>query len=339
MVEEKALGVLEPEDELIDELSELEEIEEELNSLDNEEEYYEDYEGDEVEEMEGEDKEFVSLPVDSFGEENFEISLTLDEDPEDMDEEELELMSELYGELAEAQELGFLKRIFKRVRKAVRKVWRKKWFRTAVAIGATVGSPFITTYIPNPRLKTAIRRRVFKVKRKWWAFRRWTSTKKWRVKRWIARRRWLTKVRKLRRKHPRSWWRRLKRANRLKIAYRARARTKRYLVLARRYRNLWRRTKRRSYLNLYRKYINLYNRWYRTLLKAVRKPIRRVRRAIRKKPIKIQPVRRTRRVKRTPQTKPSTSPISRQQQADLQQALMPLLLVGGGLTLIRLLRA
>ena len=293
--------MVELEKELTEELRELEEVENLIDELEGELE---------------DERAVITLAVDSLGEEDYEISLELDEDPEDMDEEDLELMAELYGELAEAQELGFIKKLFRKIKKGFKKIWRKKWLRTAVITAGVIGAGALA-YKFSPRFRGLVQRGIFKAKQKWWAFRRWTIAQKWRIKRWWARRKWLSRVRKLQKKEPRSWWSKLKRANRLRIAYRARARAKKYL-------SLYKETKDNRYLNLFKRWQRAYKR-----LMAPEQSENRSITAFRER-IKFQ----------TPQIKaniPSLN-IQQQQQAGLQKALMPLILVGGGLTLLRFMR-
>ncbi len=293
--------MVELEKELTEELRELEEVEDLIDEL-----------GGEL----GEEKTIITLSVDSFGSEDYEISLELDEDPEDMDEEDLELMAEFYGELAEAQELGFIKKLFRKIKKGFKKIWRKKWLRTAVITAGVVGAGALA-YKFSPAFRGVIQRGIFKAKQKWWAFRRWTTAQKWRIKRWWRRRRWLSRVRKLQKKEPRSWWSRLKKANRLRIAYKAEARAKKYL-------SLYRKTGDNRYLNLFKRWQRAYKR-----LMTPERPEKGSITTFRER-IKLQ----------TPQVRANIPRlnIQQQQQAGLQKALMPLLLVGGGLTLLRFMR-
>ncbi len=327
----------------LEELKELEELEKELKELE---------EPDTLGEEDAEEgNEIFSIPVDSLSGETYELTLSMEE-PEEEDEEELELTAEFFGELAEAQELGFIKKIFRKIKRGFKKLWRKKWVRAALIAGAVVGAGALYKF--SPAFKAFVKKAVFKTKQKWWGFKNWLRAKKWRVKRWWYRRRWLARVRKLRKRHPRSWWRRLQKARRLALAYKAKARARRYL-------RLFRKTRKPFYLRLYRRWLRAYRRLIRprhrpvrpaVIRPAVRTFVRpqtslirlqtpRIRTPVIRRPRTgtVTPYLREKIRLRTPQIRTNVPKLRIQtQKQQLNNVLAPLFIVGGALTLMRLMR-
>ncbi|RUM32965.1 MAG: hypothetical protein DSY42_00140 [Aquifex sp.] len=312
----------------------------------------------EFSELEGEEEnpnEVLSVPIDSLSGESYELSFELDTPIDTLDGEEALALAELYGELSEAQELGFFKKLFRKVRKTFKKVGRfirRKPLKAAIIAGAVIGGGAL-----------AYKYGLLSKAKAWLlakgrALSNWARYKKWQIRRALVRRRWLARVKKLQKKHPRTWFSRLRSAWRKGIILRTKTQARRYF-------NLWRRTRKRIYLNAYRRLIRAYRRLIgrrriRRPVRIGRRPIRRPVRAYRppvrsmKRPTKpvpaIMPVRSHQRTANTTvrkRTVPSTpkppkpvspAPATPTQDKGLQNALMPLMLFTGGFMLFRMLR-
>ncbi|RUM29853.1 MAG: hypothetical protein DSY42_05740, partial [Aquifex sp.] len=325
----------------------------------------------EFSELEGEEEnpnEVLSVPIDSLSGESYELSIELDTPIDTLDGEEALALAELYGELSEAQELGFFKKLFRKIRKAFKKVVRfiKRKPLKALIIGSAVvgGTALAHKYGLFSKAKAWLRNKYI-------GFRNWLRWKKWQIRRALVRMRWLAKVRKLKRKHPRTWFSRLKRYWRRRIILRIKNQLNRYW-------QLWRRRRKRIYLNAYRRLLKGYRRligrrtrtmplWIQPFSwRRIRRPVRIWRRPIRRpvrayrhpvrpkrtpsKPIPaIMPIRTHQRtatttvIRRTQTYRPipktvTPTPMTPAQNKGLQDALMPLMLFTGGFMLFRMLR-
>lgn len=310
----------------------------------------------ELSELEGEEEEnpneVFTIPVDSLSGESYELSIELDTQIDNpLSGEEAQILAELYGELAEAQELGFLKKVFKKIKKAFRKLGRfirRKPLKAAIITSAVIGAGALAY---KHGLFSKAKAWLLKKKR---AFSNWLRWKKWQIRRALVRRRWITRVRKLKKKHPKTWFSKLKRYWRRRIILRTRNQLNRYL-------KLWRRTRKRIYLNAYRRLLKAHRRLIRDVRRPIRRAVRRPIRRVVRRPIRRavrRPIRRVvrRAVRRAKKPIPAIMPVKTQQRRvatairkpvpstpktqnkELQEALMPLVLFTGGFMLFRMLR-